>query len=298
MKIETYIEQKKIIIDEALLAYLPKPTEYPAAIHEAMHYSVAAGGKRLRPILAIAAGEAVGGCDPQQMLPLLCALEYIHTYSLIHDDLPAMDDDDFRRGQLSCHMVFGEGIAILAGDALLTYAFELLTTLGPPHGVYDNSLILNTIAEISRAIGTRGLIGGQVVDLQSEESVVDKKTLEYIHQHKTGALFKTSVVTGGMLCGANQEQLQSLERYANALGLAFQITDDILDIEGDALLLGKPVGSDEEKHKATYPNLWGLDEARNLVEQCVTDALDALAAFDYKGNYLRELAIYIGQRNS
>ncbi|NLL18648.1 MAG: polyprenyl synthetase family protein [Clostridia bacterium] len=297
MKIEEYLRQKALLVEEALFRFLPEPTAYPPVIHEAMHYSLSAGGKRLRPILALAAGEAVGADDCRPMLPLACALEYIHTYSLIHDDLPAMDDDDFRRGKPSCHKVFGEGMAILAGDALLTYAFELLTKLAAPEGAYQEALVIKVIGEISRSIGTQGLIGGQVVDLQSEGIPIDINVLEYIHRHKTGALFKTSILTGAMLGGAKKQQLENLAVYADLLGLAFQITDDILDVEGDAALIGKPTGSDAKKQKATYPGLLGMEQARNVVEECVTKSLEVLACFSDKAEPLRLLMSYIKDRN-
>lgn len=297
MNIDEYLQQRASIVEEALFRFLPEATAFPPVIHEAMHYSLLAGGKRLRPILALAAGEAVGAQQYEPMLPLACALEYIHTYSLIHDDLPAMDDDDFRRGKPSCHKVFGEGIAILAGDALLTYSFELLTKLAVPEGAYPESLVIQIIQQISTAIGTGGLIGGQVVDLQSEGRPVDLPTLEYIHRHKTGALFKTSILTGALLGGASSPQLEALGRYADLLGLAFQITDDILDIEGDASLLGKPTGSDAKKQKATYPSLLGMEEARRTVEQCISESLDVLRGFSEKADPLRLLMTYIRNRN-
>lgn len=297
MNIQQYMQNKKRIIEDALVKHLPDPGTYPPVIHEAMHYSLAAGGKRLRPILVLASAEAIGNCKPEAMSPLFCALEYIHTYSLIHDDLPAMDDDDFRRGKPSCHKVFGEGIAILAGDALLTYAFELLTKLAPPHGIYPAHLVVKIIGEISQSIGTKGLIGGQVVDLQSEATPVDLKTLEYIHRHKTGALFKTCILSGATLGGATPEELAHLETYADAFGIAFQITDDILDVEGDPSVIGKPTGSDAKRQKATYPHLMGIDEARKIADASIAQAILALEPFGDKAEALRQLAIYIGQRN-
>lgn len=298
MNLDNYLEEKQNYIDRALVEFLPKPDAYPREIHEAMHYSVVAGGKRLRPILALAAGEAVGVVDLENMLPLAVALEYIHTYSLIHDDLPAMDDDDFRRGKPSCHRMFGEGIAILAGDALLTYAFEVLTKLAPPVGPYPESLVIRIIREISSSIGTLGLIGGQVVDLASENMEVNQETLEYIHQHKTGALFRTSILTGAMLGGATETQLSRLGEFANLLGLSFQITDDILDVVGDPELLGKPIGSDHKKQKATYPGLVGLNQAKTLVENCTNSALIALGNFNDQADPLRAIVKYIGQRSA
>lgn len=294
--IEVYLKEKREVIDLILQKNLPPADTYPNAIHEAMHYGVTAGGKRLRPILALAAAEIVGEKNQDSLVPLLCSLEYIHTYSLIHDDLPAMDDDDFRRGKPSCHQVFGEGIAILAGDALLTYAFELLTKLAKPHGYFPEKLVLQVISKISFDIGTRGLIGGQVVDLASENKFIDLDTLEFIHKHKTGALFKTSMIAGAMLGNATKNQIAAIGLYADALGLAFQITDDILDVKGDPALLGKSIGSDEKKHKATYPSLLGLKEAEKLVNKCVQDAKLALKDFGKNGEILQELIIYVANR--
>lgn len=298
MNIQEYIEDKKKIVEEALFKHLPAPGTYPAVIHEAMHYSLAAGGKRLRPILVLASAEAVGPCDPEVLSPLFCAVEYIHTYSLIHDDLPAMDDDDFRRGKPSCHKAFGEGIAILAGDALLTHAFEVLTHLAPPRGVFPEPLVIKIIQDISHSIGSTGLIGGQVVDLQSEAVPVDLPTLEYIHRHKTGALFKACILSGARLAGATDPELKHLSVYADAFGMAFQIIDDILDVEGDPAVIGKPTGSDAKKQKATYPALVGLDAARQKAQDCIATAVRALEPFGEKAEALRQLAIYIGQRKA
>ncbi|HHW07780.1 MAG TPA: polyprenyl synthetase family protein [Clostridia bacterium] len=296
MNIQQYLQDRKKMVEEALFKHLPPPNTYPAVIHEAMHYSLAAGGKRLRPILVLASAEAIGHCDPAAMAPLYCAVEYIHTYSLIHDDLPAMDDDDFRRGKPSCHKAFGEGIAILAGDALLTYAFELLTHLAPPEGVFPEELVVRIIKDISCSIGTTGLIGGQVVDLQSEAVRVDLDTITYIHRHKTGALFKTCILSGARLAGATEKELEHLANYADAFGMAFQIIDDILDIEGDPALLGKPTGSDAKKQKATYPGLMGIEAARAKAEDCISQAVRALESFGEQAEALRQLAVYIGQR--
>lgn len=296
--IELYLKEKKAMIDQLLPKYLPPADTYPKIIHEAMHYGVTAGGKRLRPLMALAAAEAVGEKNYEVLNPLLCALEYIHTYSLIHDDLPAMDNDDLRRGKPTCHRVYGDGIAILAGDALLTYAFELLTKLAKPYGHFSHELTLQIILKISYDIGTRGLIGGQVVDLDSENKLVDLDTLEFIHKHKTGALFKTSMLTGAMLGNATKEQIVSIGSYADALGLAFQITDDILDVKGDTALLGKTVGSDERKQKATYPSLLGMDEAEKLLNKCVQGAISALANFGEEADALRELIIYVANRKA
>jgi len=294
--LEAYLKEKKELIDLALPLYLPPIDTYPKIIHEAMHYGVAVGGKRLRPILALTTAELVGFNDQKAIMPLLCSLEYIHTYSLIHDDLPAMDDDDFRRGKPSCHRVFDEGIAILAGDALLTYAFELLTKLARPQGPFSEGLVLQMISKVSHAIGTKGLIGGQVVDLQSENKIINLETLKFIHGNKTAALFETAMVTGAMLGNASKKQMKAIKLYANAFGLAFQISDDILDIKGDTVLLGKTVGSDEKKNKATYPSLLGLEKAEKLMLKCISDGKTALNIFGNKGRLLTELIEYIANR--
>ena len=296
MKIEQYLKEKKTLIEQALEKYLPPKEQSPSLIHQALHYSVFSGGKRLRPILVLAAAEAVDG-DLEGLLPAACAIECIHTYSLIHDDLPAMDNDDFRRGKPTCHKVFGEGIAILAGDALLTYAFQLLSSVAMKLAGTELR-VLQVIQEVSNACGTTGLIGGQVLDPQSENQIVDEDTLRFIHRKKTGALFAASVRTGALLAGANQEQLEDLTKYADYLGLAFQITDDILDIEGEASILGKPTGSDLRNRKATYPHLLGLDRSRSLVQECIEKALQSIASFDRKADPLRELVSYIGGRSN
>lgn len=279
------INDKVKLVNEALDRYLPGLNEVPELIHESMRYSVRAGGKRLRPVLVLASAEAVGG-DSLKALPAACALELIHTYSLIHDDLPSMDNDDYRRGKLTNHKVFGESIAILAGDALLTLAFELITLENdvPPE------VIVNVIREIATAAGSKGMIGGQVVDILSEDKTIDADLLKYIHAHKTGALFKASIRTGAMLGGANEDRLRDLTEYAEYLGIAFQITDDILDVEGDFLTMGKTVGSDQRKNKSTYPSLYGMEESKKLAVGAVERSLSVLSKFDEKADILRYIA--------
>ena len=278
------INDKVKLINDALDKYLPGLHEIPELIHESMGYSVHAGGKRLRPVLVIASAEAVGG-DALKTLPAACALELIHTYSLIHDDLPAMDNDDYRRGKLTNHKVFGESMAILAGDALLTLAFELITKSVEKDVPSD--VIVNVIREIAVAAGSRGMIGGQVVDILSEDKTIDSDLLKYIHDHKTGALFKASIRTGAMIGGADQNRLRDLTEYAEYLGIAFQITDDILDVEGDTQTMGKTVGSDQRKKKSTYPSLYGLEESKRLAAEAVEKSLSALSNFDENADTLR-----------
>ncbi len=291
----TELKKRAGIVDEALERFLPSASNYPPLIHEAMRYSVFAGGKRLRPVLTMAAAEAVGE-DPLRVLPVACAIELIHTYSLIHDDLPAMDNDDFRRGRPTSHRVYGEAMAILAGDALLTLAFELMTRT-VQEGAADPHRVLRVIAEIAHAAGTAGLIGGQVADLLFADKDLDGNTLEYIHRRKTGALYRAAVRSGAILAGADENTLSSLTEYAEYLGLAFQIKDDILDVEGDQSKLGKPVGSDQKNKKATYPALFGLEKAKEKAGQAVAAAVQALTNFDRRANFLRELAAFVVTRD-
>jgi geranylgeranyl diphosphate synthase type II len=260
-----------------------------------MRYSVFAGGKRVRPVLMLAACDAVGG-NLEKAIPAACAMEMIHTYSLIHDDLPAMDDDDFRRGNPTNHKVYGEATAILAGDALLTEAFILLSK----DDGGDAAARLKVIQEIATASGSRGMVGGQVVDMESEgkPELIDIATLSYIHTHKTGALIRASVRAGAILAGAGEERLASLTRYAEAIGLAFQIADDILDVEGTTEELGKDAGSDEARGKATYPALVGLEASKARAQELVDMALEALAGFDERAEPLRAIASYIVKRKS
>ncbi|WP_240985541.1 polyprenyl synthetase family protein [Acididesulfobacillus acetoxydans] len=258
---------------------------------ESMRYSLAGGGKRIRPVLALAAAEMNGG-DPKKVLPSAAALELIHTYSLIHDDLPAMDDDDYRRGRLSNHKVFGEGTAILAGDALLTYAFELLSL---PADVAPE-LQVRVLREVAEAAGPRGMVYGQVLDLEGEGTSLSLAEIERIHRHKTGAMLMVSARLGGILAGSDELRLAALTEYAGALGLAFQIKDDILDVEGESEILGKPVGSDQKRGKATYPSLLGLAGARAHLQSQVDQAKASLRLFGQRGEFLRDLADFIAER--
>lgn len=288
------IKNKAGLVEIALNQYLPGQDEFPGDIHKAMRYSVFAGGKRLRPILFLASSEAVGGYS-DHLLPVACALELIHTYSLIHDDLPAMDNDDYRRGKPTSHKVFGEATAVLAGDALLTLAFGLIAECNLT-GNISSRVVLDVIREVSTAAGSRGMIGGQILDIQSENRLIDKSLLEYIHSHKTGALFKASVRAGAMLGGGTDEQVRLLTEYAEYLGLAFQITDDILDVEGDSEILGKTVGSDQSKNKSTYPTVFGLEESKLLARGAVNKGLLALDIFGEEAGILRYLAGYVLER--
>lgn len=294
MDIKTYLAKKKDLVDKTLEKLVPPATMFPTSVHEAMRYSLFAGGKRVRPILAIAAAEALGA-KTADLLPIAGSLELIHTYSLIHDDLPAMDDDDFRRGRATCHKMYGEAIAILAGDGLLNMAFEALSDPRRLKAVPANRLI-SIIKEISTASGVFGMVGGQVVDMESEGKDVDLPTLEYIHTHKTGALIRASVRTGALYAKAGKRQFTALSRYGEMVGLAFQIADDILDITGTQEEIGKDVGSDIEKGKKTFPSFYGLEESRTRAAEVADKAVQSLREFDRKADPLRELAKYIVNR--
>jgi len=294
MDIKAYLARKKDIIDKTLEKLVPPAKTFPPVIHEAMRYSLFAGGKRVRPVLAIAAAEAVGAATAD-LLPVAGALEIIHTYSLIHDDLPAMDDDDLRRGRPTCHKAYGEAIAILAGDGLLTMAFEVLSDPRRMKSIQARTMV-SMIREIAVASGVFGMVGGQVVDIQSENKEIDFPTLEYIHTHKTGALIRASVRVGALYAKAGKRQFAALTRYGEMAGLAFQIVDDILDVTGKQEELGKDIGSDLEKGKKTFPSFLGLEESRRRAEEVVGEALDALKGFGRKADPLRELAKYIINR--
>lgn len=295
MRLKQYLQERALLVDEHLSTLLPRETEYPQIIHEAMQYSIFAGGKRLRPIMCLAGVEALGK-EYEPYLPVACALEMIHTYSLIHDDLPAMDNDDYRRGKLTSHKVYGEDIAILAGDALLTHAFEVLATAA--EGLPEEKRMLRVIREVAIASGTRGMIGGQVVDVQSEGKVITPLTLNYIHTHKTGALFRAAVRSGALLTGASENELSALTEYAECFGLVFQITDDLLDILGDEKILGKPVGSDEKNQKGTYPSLYGVEKSKELAREAVDKAVKSLEPLRGNTEPLILLARYLIERKS
>jgi geranylgeranyl diphosphate synthase type II len=293
-----YLEARRAQVDAALEQALPPEDAPPPTVHRAMRYSVLAGGKRLRPILVLAGAELVGAPAERvrRVLPAACALELIHTYSLIHDDLPAMDDDDYRRGRLTNHKVFGEAIAILAGDALLTLAFRLLATSG---GLVDDPRALHDVlVEVANAAGTGGMVGGQVVDIESEGQAVTPETLDYIHRHKTAALIRASLVVGARLAGPAPEVLQAIAAAGEDLGLAFQIVDDILDVEGSLESLGKTAGSDERKQKATYPALHGLEPSRREARRLAERVKASLAGFGAAAEPLRALADFVVERKS
>ena len=291
VNLKNYLQSRQKKIDHALDRYLPKENARPATIHKAMRYSLFAGGKRLRPILTLAAAEACGG-KIDRALPLACAMECIHTYSLVHDDLPSMDNDDFRRGRATCHKVFGDGIAVLAGDALLTIAFEIVSRARPTSR-YDMSTLLR---ETAVAAGSQKLIAGQVADLEAEGQQIDMAGLRYIHEHKTAAILTTSVRLGAMSSDANPKQLNAITKFGRAIGLAFQVIDDILDVTQTSEKLGKSAGKDVAAQKATYPAIIGLDKSRAEAKRLTKQAHDALQIFGKKGDALHALANYLLER--
>ena len=292
--LETYLQAQQERVEAALDHCLPAPDAAPPTLSEAMRYSVFAGGKRVRPILLLAAAGAVGG-DSDSVLPAACAMEFVHTYSLIHDDLPAMDDDDYRRGKPTSHKVFGEAVAILAGDALLTHAFDVMTC-PVMRGRFAPPVLLEATHCLARAAGFAGMVGGQAADMNSEGRAVSVDVLEYIHRHKTAALIGAAVAIGGLLGGGSTAQLGALKRYGQAIGLAFQIADDVLDVEGDSTALGKQVGQDAQHGKATYPALLGLEASRRHAAALLQEALAALDPFDDGADRLRQLARFIVHR--
>lgn len=280
------------LIEAALLKELGAETALVPRLAESMEYSLMAGGKRLRPILVMAAADAVGarGTD---FVQAACGIEMIHTYSLIHDDLPAMDNDDYRRGKLTNHKVFGEALAILAGDALLTQAFEVILR---QQGV-SAEVLVQVLKEMSIAAGPNGMVGGQVIDMLSEGKRISMEELRKMHMGKTGALFRAAIRSGAILGGASEAKLAALTTYADCFGLAFQITDDILDVVGDEAVIGKPVGSDERNEKSTYVALTSLEEAKKLAADTVQQALDALEVFGDEAKFLRDLVKMLLERN-
>jgi geranylgeranyl diphosphate synthase, type II len=296
IKIEQYLDERKTLVDKALKKFMPNPSGLASDVIRAMDYSLFAGGKRIRPILCIAGAEAVGG-SADNVLPVACAIELIHTYSLIHDDLPVMDNDDFRRGKPTNHKVFGEAIALLAGDGLLTLAFNLMAGYGAEKKVEKNAL-LRVIDLIASAAGYKGMVGGQVVDITYEGKEPDPNVVEYIHRHKTAALIAASVTAGTILAGGNKDEEKSINRYGQQIGLAFQIADDILNIEGDRGVMGKGTGSDKERGKITYPSVFGAAESKNIQKQLIENAIESLKRFDNKAEPLRDLARYIIQRKA
>ena len=288
------MEHRAKLIEDHLLQELKQTKILDAQLYKAMEYSLMAGGKRIRPILLMAAVDAVNshGIKGENFLSVASALEMIHTYSLIHDDLPAMDNSDYRRGKLTNHKVFGEATAILVGDALLTLAFEVITR----QKNVKYPVLLEVVKEIAEAAGAGGMVGGQQIDLNSEDKQIDLATLKKMHLGKTGALFRASIRSGAILAGANNNQLAALTNYADNFGLAFQITDDILDVEGEENYIGKPTGGDEKNHKSTYVTLTSLDDAKKLAEDAIQNAVDALKIFGEEANFLREIVQYLIQR--
>ena len=296
MDLKAYLEERRNLINRALEAYLPAVRGPAFRVVQAMHYSLFVGGKRLRPILCLAAAAAVGG-DPGEVLPVACALEMIHTYSLIHDDLPAMDDDDLRRGQPTCHKKFDEATAILAGDGLLTEAFHILAAAASRFEGRE-AMLLEVTELLAKAAGYRGMVGGQMLDLLAEGRKISFKELELIHRFKTGALLTAATRAGGLVGGGSRVEVAALTSYGERFGLAFQITDDLLDVEGDAAEMGKAPGMDEQRQKATYPALVGLEASRQWARRLVEEAVAELEPFQDRADPLRELAQYLLMRRS
>jgi len=294
--ISRYLERKRDEVDQFLERVIPAAATPPTTLHEAMRYSLFAGGKRVRPILAIAAAEAVGS-PPAAILPVASSLELIHTYSLIHDDLPSMDNDDYRRGKPTNHKVYGEAMAILAGDALLTLAFELCSRQDLLNGLPAPRQV-QLIYELAVGSGNLGMVGGQVLDIQAENKDIDLATLQTIHKHKTGMLIRAAVRMGAIVSGATTPQLERLTGFAEDVGLAFQIADDVLNVTGTREELGKNANTDAQRGKKTYPTFYGVDGARKLADQCVTRAIGRLDTFDATADPLRDLAKYITSRKN
>ena len=289
-----FLEEERKRVDQELDHLLPPEDTYPQSIHQAMRHSVFAGGKRLRPILCVEAGRLLGGQEAA-LLRVGSALELIHTYSLIHDDLPALDNDDLRRGKPTCHRAFGEATAILAGDALLTLAFEILSE----PGVCSAECQVRLIHELAHAIGTRhGMVAGQVVDVEATNQTVDATTLEFIHSSKTGAFLCAAVRCGGIFAGGLETDLARLTIYGRKIGLAFQIADDLLDVLGSSATLGKTAGKDGHQHKATYPALYGIDESRQIASRLVQEACESLEFYGEQARRLQAIAYFLIERTA
>jgi len=294
MNIKDYLTYKQTAVDQFLDQVAPPSVTPPTTLHESMRYSLMAGGKRIRPILTIAAAEAIGN-DPPGLMAVACSLEFIHTYSLIHDDLPSMDNDDFRRGKPTNHKVYGEAMAILAGDALLTMAFDLVSRPDLMKGC-DPARQVQLIQELAYGSGNFGMVGGQVFDIQAENQDIDLSALQNIHKHKTGMLIRAAVRMGAIAAGATDRQLDSMTGYAEDIGLAFQIADDVLNVTGTREELGKNPNTDAERGKKTYPAFYGTDGARKLADECVARAIGRLDSFGPPADPLREIARYITSR--
>jgi len=292
--LKAYLAGKRAMVDAFLQRCFSESEGLTSDLRKAMRYSLFAGGKRLRPILCVAGAEAVGGTE-KDVLPVACALELIHTYSLIHDDLPMMDDDDLRRGKPTSHKVFGEPIALLAGDGLLTEAFSVMTSPEMSDRIPPQTLI-RAIHLIARAAGHKGMVGGQVVDIQWEGRPADLEVVTFIHTRKTASMITASVASGAILAGADESRLRAITAYGEKIGLAFQISDDILDIEGDSETMGKRAGADEERGKMTYPAVLGLERSRTIQRELVQAATEELREFDSRAEPLRQIARYIIER--
>lgn len=292
INLEQYLYERKSFINNQLNKLMPLASTFPSIIHEAMRYSIFAGGKRLRPILTMASAETFG-CSYKNasVYKTACAIELIHTYTLVHDDLPAIDNDDYRRGNLTCHKKYDEATAILAGDALLTFAFEILSSIKIEEND-SNITPFKNIYYIAKCIGSQGVIGGQVIDIMSEDKIIDEETLKYIHSNKTAELFKAAIVSGGVLGGCDQRELTALENFAYYFGLAFQISDDILDIEGSTAEIGKNTGSDLKNKKATYPSLYGMEKSKDLAQKSILNAVETLETLGNKADILKAITSY------
>lgn len=294
MNLQRYLNERSRLVDRTLKQVLPAGSTIPRTLDKAMRYSLFSGGKRVRPILALASGEAIGA-PLERVLPFACALEMIHSYSLVHDDLPGMDDDDLRRGKPTNHVVFGEGIAILAGDGLLTEAFRVMADAALRPG-QDRTAALRALQEIALSAGAIGMVGGQVADIEAENKKPTKTLVEYIHARKTGALLRASVRAGALAGGATSQQFARLDRYGTAVGFAFQVADDILDIEGGTAKTGKREGRDAELHKVTYPAAVGMAKAKVKARELLDEALAAIKPLDARADPLRHIARFVVER--
>ncbi len=294
MNFDKALSEKKKRVEEHLYTYFSGFTGLQQTVYQAADYSLKAGGKRLRPVLLLEACRLFGGKEEDAMA-FACAVEMIHTYSLIHDDLPAMDDDDFRRGKPTNHVVYGEGMAILAGDALLNYAFELMIRETLKAGALKDNY-LTAMAEIAAASGMNGMIAGQVVDLESEQKQVTLETVDFIHAHKTGVMITAALVAGAMIGGAKEQDISIIRHYGRNIGMAFQIIDDILDIVGDQEKLGKDIGSDAEKQKSTYPSVLGLDESRKIAHDLLRESKEILSGYGEQAEFLKALSDFLANR--
>lgn len=294
MEFKTVLKEKIDYIETLLNEYMPKEEGYQQTIMKAMNYSLKAGGKRLRPILTLESCKIVGGKE-EDAIPFAMAIEMIHTYSLIHDDLPALDNDDLRRGKPTNHKVFGDGMATLAGDALLNYAFEVM--LSSSINKKGSNKYLKAINEIAKHAGIYGMIGGQVVDVESENKIIDKDKLDFIHLNKTAAMIVGCMRAGAIIGGATEEELEKVTKYGKNIGLSFQIVDDILDITGDEEKLGKPIGSDIENHKSTYPSLLGIEKSRDIARQLIEEGKSSIDGLSSEIDFLNQLGDYIISRD-